>query len=160
MRPRLLWCRCYMRCIAPSKSCRGRDTEFALGGTAVNFMLKRLRQWLKTSQRIHLREEVATDLVSCLGIIDRFIDGTLRYPLEWDDFISWESEVPAVEAVRKYIAALEPLFFSKDAKERYQALLMTVAERNRVAALVGRPAREPDGMCVLPGNLVERSRDR
>jgi hypothetical protein len=41
------------------------------------------------------------------------IDGTLEYPLEWDDFISWRHENPNIEKIRDRIAANEPLFFSR-----------------------------------------------
>jgi len=47
-------------------------------------------------------------------ILDRFLNGSMRYPLEWDDFISWENSNPNIEAIRNRIAETEPLFFSKN----------------------------------------------
>jgi hypothetical protein len=80
-------------------------------------------------------------LPELVDVIDRFIDGTLKYRLEWDDFISWENENGAVEAIRDKIAALEPMFFSAHLVDRSRALALLVEERNRAAALCGRSSR-------------------
>jgi len=69
------------------------------------------------------------------------LDGCTKYPLEWDDFISWEHENPGIEAIRDRIAALEPLFFSKDDGDKQRALSLFIDERNKLAALIGVPAR-------------------
>ena len=110
-------------------------------------MLARLRQWLKHSRRVHIREKPVHDLRSCLELLDRFHDGTTRYPLEWDDFISWENDNPGIEVIRNRIAVLEPLFFSKDAHDRQRAVSLFLEERNKLAAILGAPAR-----AELPSN--------
>jgi hypothetical protein len=100
-----------------------------------------LRRTLQQSSHVHLREENVSSPRDVVQLIDRFIDGKVRYPLEWDDFISWEHSSVGIEAVRQRIAALEPLFFSEHADDREEALLRLVAERNQLAAIVGLPAR-------------------
>jgi hypothetical protein len=99
-----------------------------------------------------VREDPVRDLRSCLGLLDRFLDGTTGYPLEWDDFISWPSDSPRVEAIRERLAALEPLFFSKGTHDRERALSLLLEERNRLAALLCMPAK-----VVLPSNISLRS---
>lgn len=105
-------------------------------------MLKRIRQWLKYSSHVHAREEPASDLSSLVALIDRFLDSQPRYPLEWDDFVSWKHRSPGIDAVREAIAATEPLFFSKDPLKRRQGFEIVLAERNRAAALAGLSPRE------------------
>ena len=51
-------------------------------------MLKRLQEWLRKSPYVHVRERRATGLSDVVGLVDRFIDGKMRYELEWDDFIA------------------------------------------------------------------------
>ena len=107
-------------------------------------MLTRMRRWLRGTRHVHLRENRVTDLRSLVKLVDRFIDGRLEYPLEWDDFISWKNDNPGVEAIRDRIAGLEPLFFAKDRGDRAKAIEVLVSERNRAAALVAIPMRHVD----------------
>ena len=83
-----------------------------------------------------VRKEIAT-LREAIDLVDRFIDGKLRYPLEWDDFISWDNSNPPVEKFRDLIGALEPLFMSHDKVARHQALDETIRIRNHYANLLG-----------------------
>jgi hypothetical protein len=100
-------------------------------------MFKTIRRWLRNSSRIHLREQPVSDLRSCVALLDRFLDDRLRYPLEWDDFISWNHDSPSIESIRLIVADTEPMFFSKDPSQRRRARAMVITERNRVAAIVG-----------------------
>lgn len=104
-------------------------------------MFKRLRAWLKHSDHVHIRERVP-DIRACVELVDRFLDGSLRYPLEWDDFISWEHENPHIEAVRKAIAETEPLFFSGVPAQLCEGTDIVVRERNALAKLAGVPNRD------------------
>jgi hypothetical protein len=36
-------------------------------------------------------------LADAIDLIDRFLDGEVSYPLEWDDFISWEHPNPTID---------------------------------------------------------------
>jgi len=96
---------------------------------------------LRSSERLHAREQPVGSLTELVGLIDRFLDGTLRYPLEWDDFVSWTCEDPGIEAFRDRIANLEPLFFSSVDDERRMGMTRLLEERNQTAAFVGRPRR-------------------
>jgi hypothetical protein len=62
--------------------------------------------------------------------------------LEWDDFISWEHETPAIEAIRQSIASTEPMFFSSDADKRMQGRERLLEQRNRLAAMLGLSLRD------------------
>jgi hypothetical protein len=79
-----------------------------------------------------------TDLVS---LIDRFIDGNVSYPLEWDDFISWPQDNPNLEAVRLRIGERESLLFSDKAEDKTKYGQIVINERNRLAAILGIPQR-------------------
>jgi hypothetical protein len=72
-----------------------------------------------------------------VNLIDRFLDDNVHYPLEWDDFISWENANPFVEKVRNNIGRHEALLFSKNARDRKEYRQILVEERNRVAAIIG-----------------------
>jgi hypothetical protein len=110
---------------------------------------------------VHLKQEPIHDLRSCLGLLDRFLGDGLRYPLEWDDFVSWPHVSPGIEAVREKVAATEPLFFSSDPSERREGFEIVLAERNRLAAIIGVPARELSALGGLPPNTsLERTRER
>lgn len=100
-----------------------------------------LRRWLRESNVIHVREQNVASTEDALALIDRFIDDELRYPLEWDDFISWSSDVPGVEAIRERIAALEPLAFSVDPAERARFAETLIVQRNELASLLGLHSR-------------------
>jgi hypothetical protein len=105
-------------------------------------VLKTLRAWLRNSRRVYIRGPQVRDLPQFVALADRFLDGSLKYPLEWDDFISWTNDNPSIEAIRDRIAETEPLFFSKDAALRIKAIDGLVAERNRAAALCSLPQRQ------------------
>jgi len=92
-------------------------------------MLKKLRQWLRQSRHVHIRERSVNTLSDMVELIDRFIDGRVRYPLEWDDFVSWNNENQAIEVYRDRIATLEPLFFSKDPVDRSKAIADLLEQR-------------------------------
>src|SRR5262245_48289338 len=104
-------------------------------------MLRWLRRALQQSSYVHLRENNVSSPRDLVDLIDRFIDDKVRYPLEWDDFVSWEHASAGIESARQRIAALEPLFFSKSEADREEALRRLVSERNQLAATVGMPAR-------------------
>ena len=99
------------------------------------------KQRLRSSARIHARSNPATNPREFVELIDRFVDGPVRYPLEWDDFISWRNENPYLEQARERIGAWEPLLFSKSVDGRREYVRHLLEERNRAAALVGLPAR-------------------
>ncbi|NDK38167.1 hypothetical protein DT603_04850 [Pseudoxanthomonas gei] len=103
-------------------------------------MLKMLRHWLRRSSHVHVRQAGPTDLQELVGLLDRFLDDKPRYPLEWDDFISWESHIPAIESIRIRVEATEPLFISRNAEDLAKGSALVLEERNRVAAWVGQPA--------------------
>lgn len=102
-------------------------------------------QWLLggfvRSSRFHLRQETATDTRELIALFDRFLDGKLQYPLEWDDFISWKATNPHVEAVRQRLGQLEDRLFSSDQNEKLAYCNAVIEERNQLAALVQFPQR-------------------
>ncbi|HEX3943798.1 MAG TPA: hypothetical protein VHW69_06910 [Rhizomicrobium sp.] len=102
---------------------------------------ERLKKSLISSSRIHLRQEPAANIPELIALLDRFLDGPMRYELEWDDFISWRNDVPAVEQVRLRIAELESLAFSKQVEDRELFRTTLIDERNRLAALLSIPLR-------------------
>ena len=104
-------------------------------------MLKRLTSWLRHSSHVHTRQAEVSNLSELVALLDRFLDDRLQHPLEWDDFVSWESEAPAIESIRRRIAATEPLFSSGRAGDVAKGSAVLHEERNRAAALVGQPAR-------------------
>jgi hypothetical protein len=104
-------------------------------------VLKKLTSWLRNSEHIHVRQPEISTLSELIELLDRFLGNSARYPLEWDDFVSWTNQAPAIEAIRQRIATTETLFFSQDPAERSKGADIVLAERNRAAALVGQPAR-------------------
>jgi hypothetical protein len=97
---------------------------------------------LKRSKHLHVRGTEVDSPVKAIDLVDRFIDDKLRYPLEWDDFISWKNSNRSVEHLREQLAALEPLFFSKDKTLRHQAVVAMIQLRNHYAKLLGIPSRD------------------
>jgi len=89
-----------------------------------------------------VREKEVSSLRDFVGLVDRFVDGNLEYPLEWDDFISWENSNPGIETIRKRVADLEPLFFDGNVVHKADGISALVTERNQAAALAAMPARE------------------
>ncbi len=61
----------------------------------------------------------------------------MRYPLEWDDFVSWENSNSSLEAVRLRIGEAEALLFSGDAAKKRRYIEIIIAERNKLAGIVG-----------------------
>lgn len=116
-----------------------RDMLAVLDDERANAMSiwKKLRNWLHTSPRVHIRIEGVDSIRDLVDLIDRFLDGKVAYALEWDDFISWSHANPNIEDIRNRIAATEPLFFSGREGDRDQAILVLIDERNRAAALIG-----------------------
>jgi hypothetical protein len=102
----------------------------------------KIKKILRNSSRVHLRDTEVSSLSQVLEVIDRFIDGNPRRPLEWDDFVSWDNSNSGVEKVRQRIAALEGEFFSKSADERWEAHVKLVGIRNEIAALTGVRSRD------------------
>jgi hypothetical protein len=93
------------------------------------------------SKRVHVRVGKVHTIRQAIDLVDRFIDNKMEYPLEWDDFISWSNPNATVEQLRDQIANLEPLFLSKDIKNRQVALQRLIGLRNESASLVGLDAR-------------------
>ncbi len=123
-------------------------------------LLARLRRWLRNSPHVHVKQDPVHDLRSCLGLLDRFLGDGLRYPLEWDDFVSWPHDSPGIEAIRENVAATEALFFSSDPTERRVGFEKVLAERNRIAAIIGVTVRESSTFAALPPNTsFERTRE-
>ena len=60
-------------------------------------LFDRFIQFFTQSTRVHLRQVPAQNLRELVALMDRFLEGRLRYDLEWDDFISWESNDAPVE---------------------------------------------------------------
>lgn len=104
-------------------------------------MFNGLKRWLRNSSHAHMRQAEVASLSDLVSLLDGFLDNNLRYPLEWDDFISWENRAPAIEEVRKVIEATEPLFFSTDPEKQAEGAAIVLEQRNRAAAFLGRPAR-------------------
>ena len=104
-----------------------------------NAMFERIRSFLRQSPRVHLRVNGVNSPRDFIELADRFIQGPLRYPLEWDDFISWRNDNPNLEAVRLRIGDVEPLLFSGDAAKRRKYAEVVRDERNRLAAALGLP---------------------
>jgi hypothetical protein len=105
-------------------------------------VFRKLASWLRNSSHFHLKQEDIASLPQLVGLLDRFLDDELQFPLEWDDFISWGNKAPAIEAFRVRIAATEPLFFSEARDDRHRGVEIVVNERNQAAKLAGIPARE------------------
>jgi hypothetical protein len=110
-------------------------------GTAVLFLMGALRSFFIHSNRIHLLGGGPENLREAVSVIDRFLDAPRRYRTEWDDFIAWESNNAAVEQVRKRIKAFAHLLFSNRSKDRDLFAVQLTGERNRLAVLLGLPAR-------------------
>lgn len=107
-------------------------------------LIKWLAHWLKHSPWVQ-RHQGITSVAEAIGVIDRFIDDRPSYPLEWDDFISWQSSVEGVERLRNEIASLEPMFLSEDRENRLQGHKTLVEIRNYYAGFNGIPQRPDKG---------------
>ncbi|MDE3010843.1 MAG: hypothetical protein KGI67_08150 [Pseudomonadota bacterium] len=100
-----------------------------------------MRGWFRHSPRIHIRSKGVAGPTDLVRLIDRFVDGCVEYPLEWDDFISWRQSNAHVERAREQIGAAERLLFSKSASDRKKYVAVVLEERNKLAMLVGLPCR-------------------
>jgi hypothetical protein len=98
--------------------------------------MKWLTTFLRKSPHVHIRSGVAS-VADAIAVIDRFVDGNPSYPLEWDDFISWESSIAGVERLRNEIADMEAMFFSTDKGARLQAHRKLIEIRNYYAGFNG-----------------------
>ena len=109
-------------------------------------LLEKALSWLKSyfvrSNRVHLRIEPATSTQELVHLIDRFADGPLNYEMEWDDFISWTSDVPVIEEVRLRLGRSELKLFSTSEADRLEYCNLAIMERNKIAALIGIPNRD------------------
>ncbi len=103
--------------------------------------MKFIKSFLKNSSHVHLRRNRVGTKESLVDIIDRFIDGRMEYPLEWDDFVSWENRDPFIESKRVEIGSLERDFLSDDLGQRKQATEVLMELRNSVALMIGIPMR-------------------
>lgn len=118
-----------------------------------------LGAWLKRifeqSPRVHIRQDIAATTGDLVDLIDRFIDGSVRYPLEWDDFISWKQANPNVEAVRREIGKHEEWLFSGDSSKISAYGYRVVEQRNRLAAIIGRPPRSLPALNATEEALID-----
>ena len=103
--------------------------------------MKFIKNFLKHSSHVHLRRNRVGTKESLVDIIDRFIDGRMEYPLEWDDFVSWENADPFIESKRMEIGSLERDFLSNNLDRRKQATGVLMELRNSVALMIGIPIR-------------------
>ena len=108
-----------------------------------NRLLSKVRDVFVRSRRVHVRQNPAENVQELVGLIDRSLDGPMRYDLEWDDFISWTNSNAHVEQVRNRIGQYEPLLFSKSKDDRAIYRQKLIEERDRLACLLGLPTREP-----------------
>ena len=102
-----------------------------------------IRHWLRTSSHVHIRQKGVNSISDLVDLIDRFIDGSMDYDFEWDDFISWEHENHFIESVRQAIESHEPLLLAKKGTlDHVKYDINLINERNRAAAMIGLPLRE------------------
>jgi hypothetical protein len=100
-----------------------------------------LREFLlalfQQNSRVHIRIEPIQEAKDIVDLIDRFVFGQLRYPLEWDDFISWKNDNAQAEQVRQHLLKVEHLLFSRDRAQIDEYANTAISERNRIALLIG-----------------------
>jgi hypothetical protein len=100
-----------------------------------------LRSKLRTSAVLHVHEEVGS-LAAAIDLIDRFLNGEVNYPLEWDDFISWEHPNPTIERLRIEIGEFEPLLFDGE-RDRYAREISVIRDRYVPLAYLTRGVNPP-----------------
>jgi hypothetical protein len=110
--------------------------------TMIQGLLAFITSLFRRSSHVHVRPRNIQTLHQLIDLIDRFVDDEVRYPLEWDDFISWRNANPNIEEIRNRVGLFEPLLFSNSKQDRDEYVLRLVEERNIAAALVGLPARD------------------
>ncbi len=118
-------------------------------------LITRIRNWLRASPYVHIREKNLRTIGDVINLIDRFMDGKVKYDLEWDDFISWKQESPAVEEVRERLGCSESFLFSKSMSDRKRYISALLEERNRLAAFTGIPLRSSDSVAFISGDDSE-----
>ena len=108
--------------------------------------LNKIKNFLVNGQTIHLWQDNASSPGELIGLMDRFLDGNYIYPMEWDDFISWENDNANFEQIRQRIGMHEALLFSGEVGGMKQYKAYVLDERNRLAGIVGIPVR------LMPGD--------
>lgn len=118
-----------------------------------------LGAWLKSlfvqSSWLHLHQEPASTTGDLIDLIDRCVDGRLRYSMEWDDFISWEQANLHVENARQVIGMHETWLFSGSQAQRNAYWYRVVEERNRLAAILGRSQRQLPALSVEEQRIID-----
>lgn len=114
-----------------------------------NCLMSRWISFLRNSPHLHLRQGEVDSLLEVVLLFDKFLFGPVDYPLQWDDFISWQHENARVEEIRNRIGEFEHLLFSGDPHDRRRYREIVLAERNRLAAQLGMPPRA-EGPVVKP----------
>jgi hypothetical protein len=71
-----------------------------------------VKRFLSSSNHFYSHKDDVVTYKDLVDLIDRFFKGNFLYPLEWDNFVSWEHENPNIEQYRVKIAELEPLLVS------------------------------------------------
>ena len=102
-----------------------------------------LRKLLVRGVYVHAYQNPAESLRDVVDLIDRFIDGSLNYEMEWDDFISWKKPNPNIEKLRNELGEFEGLLFSKGRSDKLAYCNHLIDIRNRAAATIGIRARPP-----------------
>jgi len=106
--------------------------------------LNALRDRLIGSSVVHVRGAPPASTTELVELFDRFLEGRPLYGLEWDDFISWPSEEPQIEAVRERLGEYGRLLFSASLEDPKAYAAQVLQERNQLARLIGRGVR-PSG---------------
>ena len=99
--------------------------------------ITRILTFLRISPHVHLRQGNIASELDLLELFDRFVVGGTRYPLEWDDFISWEGDTPYIEEIRVRLGAYEKFLFSRDPRDREVYQAKVIEERNEIARSLG-----------------------
>src|SRR5690242_11957939 len=84
----------------------------------ISQFLKLMQGMFARSNRIHMYPNNIRNTKDVIYLIDRFVDGSMVYEMEWDDFISWKNTNTNVENIRNTIGNFEPLLFSTNVRDR------------------------------------------
>ena len=103
----------------------------------INFFKNKVLNWFRTSKHFHIHQENINNINDLVDLIDRFLDGNIRYPLEWDDFISWNHRSIHIQNACNRIGMFEKLLFSKNMSDREEYVKRLIEERNLLAKQVG-----------------------
>lgn len=74
--------------------------------------------------------------------MDRFVDGSCRYAMEWEDFLVLLQSNPQIETARYALVKLESMRFFATKQRMQDHRRRVVDERNRLAELSGLPLRD------------------